>query len=137
MSEANILTCLRQDLELAWAAETAVDPDAWTSERPSTGQCAVTALIVNALFDGKILRFDLGVHGTHYGNLIELDGEIEYVDLTDDQFDFSWKHNSSEERSREELCSDASTFARFRVLSSRLSALWASEHTKNLDDKEL
>jgi hypothetical protein len=82
-----------RDVEAAvrqsWCAETCdpIDVPNWTPDRPSRGQCAVTALVVRDLLGGELLeaevRFrDGGRQGFHYWNrLAELD-----LDLTGDQF---------------------------------------------------
>ena len=49
----------------------------WNEENPSLGQCAITALIVNDIFGGEIMRC-MSSTVSHYYNLIE--GKI--VDLT-------------------------------------------------------
>lgn len=112
---------LRADLEIVWSADTAHDPTLWSLEVPSTGQCAVTALIVDALLGGEIVVCDLGEFGSHYANVID----EELVDLTADQFDFEVE-GLWETVSRESLIFDDGTFHRFTLLSARLQNLWAS-----------
>ncbi len=76
------LAVFRTELQRHWCAETSFWPDEWTPERPSFGQCAVTAMIVYDRFDGEMLRtVNEGV--IHYWNRV---GDID-VDLTRDQFD--------------------------------------------------
>ena len=78
------LAALRAELQQHWCAETSFWPDDWTPDRPSFGQCAVTAMIVHDRFGGEMLRtVNEGV--LHYWNLVD---DID-VDLTRDQFD-SW-----------------------------------------------
>lgn len=76
------LAALRTELQRLWCAETSFWPDDWTPDRPSSGQCAVTAMIVHDRFGGEMLRaVNEGV--VHYWNLVD---DID-VDLTRDQFD--------------------------------------------------
>jgi len=73
---------LRLRLEEAWSAETAVDTNCWQRQNPAEGQCAVTALIVQDIFGGELLRSTVrGI--SHYWN--QLHGG-EHVDLTLEQF---------------------------------------------------
>ncbi len=76
------LAALRTELRRRWCAETSFWPEEWTPDRPSLGQCAVTAMIVQDHVGGDILRtVNEGV--LHYWNRVEgVD-----VDLTRDQFD--------------------------------------------------
>lgn len=41
-------------LQAAWTRGTSFDPERWTPENPSWGQCAVTALVINDLFGGEL-----------------------------------------------------------------------------------
>ena len=70
-------------LRHAWRAETSFAPDEWTPSCPALGQCAVTALIVQDVFGGELLRGRLVV-GTHYWNRLPDGREI---DLTSEQFE--------------------------------------------------
>jgi hypothetical protein len=65
----------------AWTAATSADEN-WTPDNPALGQCAVTALIIQDLLGGQLLR---GMFGdvSHYWNLLP-DGT--QVDATRDQF---------------------------------------------------
>ena len=76
------LTALRSELQRHWCAETSFWPDGWTPDRPSFGQCAVTAMIVHDRFGGEMFRtVNEGV--IHYWNRVD---DID-IDLTRDQFD--------------------------------------------------
>lgn len=63
----------------AWSPATS---SGWLDESPARGQCGVTALLLNEMFGGDILKTPLP-EGTHFYNRIA----GERVDLTDKQFD--------------------------------------------------
>ena len=110
-----VLEDLRRQLRKAWCAQSAADPALWSVTRPSTGQCAVSALIVQERFGGRILRV-LVPGGSHYYNDV---GGVD-VDLTRDQFDEYLPTAAPEERTRGHLLANASTAARYRLLRDRL-----------------
>ena len=66
-------------LQASWSLKTSSQ---WLASNPARGQCNVTALLVNELFGGEILKTPLP-EGDHFYNRI--DGER--IDLTDVQFD--------------------------------------------------
>ena len=70
---------LKQLLIKSWNRDTCSKGlrDKWSNENPSLGQCAITALIVNDFFGGKIMRC-IASSGSHYYNIIN----DELVDLT-------------------------------------------------------
>jgi hypothetical protein len=86
------LARLEYMLGTAWSKETSSDPDNWTPENPSWGQCAVTALVVQDQFGGELrwAEAQLPDGGTvsHYFNKLVADasGEEQEVDLTRQQF---------------------------------------------------
>lgn len=108
---------LRRKFEAAWSAETAVSHADWTPERPSTGQCAVTALLVQDFYGGALLRAMAGDE-SHYWNRLSDGSEI---DLTRDQFDTDegWELDPVEERSREYVLSNRDTARRYELLRRR------------------
>jgi hypothetical protein len=63
----------------SWSIETSGN---WLPDNPASGQCNVTALLINELFGGEILKTPLP-EGDHFYNRI--DGER--FDLTASQFD--------------------------------------------------
>lgn len=73
-------------LEQAWCPMTSMERGSWSSENPSLGQCACTAMVVQDLMGGEIVRamVDLpsGEICSHYWNRLP-DGD---VDLTRQQF---------------------------------------------------
>ncbi|WP_040349484.1 hypothetical protein [Brevundimonas sp. BAL3] len=75
---APVLDELEGRLKAAWSMETATT---WTRGNPALGQCSVTALVVNDLLGGRILKTRVGPN-YHFYNLI--DGTR--VDLTSSQF---------------------------------------------------
>lgn len=76
------VTELERRLRAAWSRDTSYTPGAWSPERPSTGQCAVTALLVHDETGAKILKTRIVSDVTHFYN--ELDGRR--LDLTLDQY---------------------------------------------------
>lgn len=83
--------------------------DNWSEENPSLGQCAITALIVNDCFGGKIMRC-MASSGSHYYNLIE----DKIVDLTVSQFLGEVPlYEQGEERTREYILSNEDTKNRY------------------------
>lgn len=63
----------------SWSSKTSGQ---WLATNPARGQCNVTALLINELFGGQILKTPLP-EGDHFYNRI--DGRR--IDLTDIQFD--------------------------------------------------
>jgi hypothetical protein len=106
----NVLWSLRSVLEGLWSAETSVN-GTLDPERCSRGQCVPTALLVNELYGGDILR--TVVRGeSHYFNRVK---GVE-VDLTRDQFPL-WIDAGSTTRSREEILENESSRRRAALLS--------------------
>ena len=102
----------------AWSADTSAAPERWISGRPSTGQCAVTAVIVQQQFGGELLR-TINEGDSHYFNRLP-DG-LE-VDLTRDQFD-TWQPSAPvETRTVDYVLSNLSTLARYQRLVLRLGS---------------
>ena len=105
---------LMELLPYAWEKETCSPGlrNEWNEENPSLGQCAITALIVNDLFGGKIMRC-MASSGSHYYNLI--DNRI--VDLTVEQFLGEIpQYEKGEERTREYLLGNEDTKNRYLLL---------------------
>lgn len=50
---------LEKILKQCWSRETSTSPEGWTPENPAWGQCAVTALVVQDLFGGELMRASL------------------------------------------------------------------------------
>ena len=116
-------------LILAWNKETCSPglKSEWNKENPSIGQCAITALIVNDFFGGKIMRC-MTASGSHYYNLI--DNAV--IDLTVEQFlGVIPKYECGEERTKEYLLSNADTKSRYEKLLHNLKQL-----TKKIEVKK-
>jgi hypothetical protein len=89
-------------LRISWSADTAKQ---WSMERPASGQCNVTALLVHDLFGGELLKTGLA-DGDHFYNCIDgvrydftesqFDAPIEYADITAARFDAARGATSAE-----------------------------------------
>jgi hypothetical protein len=78
VSQPLLVDLIRQ----SWSRETAYDAAAWTRTNPASGQCAVTALVLQHYLGGELLRGQINGQ-EHYWNLLP-HGEI---DLTREQFE--------------------------------------------------
>lgn len=109
-------------IQRAWAADTA-HMGQWDPEQPAKGQCAVTALLVQELLGGGIVKADftdIEASGTHYWNMLP-NGQA--LDLTQAQFTAWVEFSSVQPRDREHLLRDPDTFARYKRLKDRLGLL--------------
>lgn len=109
---------LKKYLGDCWSYETCSPSlkNIWSKDNPSLGQCAITALIVNDLFGGKIMRC-MASSGSHYYNLIN----DAIVDLTEEQFlGETPLYSEGCERTREYLLSNEDTKERYILLSNLL-----------------
>jgi hypothetical protein len=52
---ASTLAEIEATIRAAWGRDTSDDPDEWSEENPSRGQCAVTSLLVRELLGGDIV----------------------------------------------------------------------------------
>ena len=109
---------LQMILELSWNYDTC-SPElksVYDNSNPSLGQCAVTALIVNDCFGGKIMR-TMTSTGSHYYNMVG--GAI--IDMTSNQFNSEIiNYKNGEERTREYLLTNDDTRNRYLLLSERV-----------------
>jgi hypothetical protein len=101
---------IAQALRRSWTPDTAYR-DTWRPDRRSTGQCAVTALVVQDYLGGTLRRAVLPGE-THYWNVLP-DGTE--VDLTRDQFD-SYNPTSIGEVTRDEIVAFPDTAHRYAIL---------------------
>ena len=69
---------IRSALAKSWSSQTAIQ---WKPDNPALGQCNVTALLIEELFGGRILKTKLQ-EGSHFYN--EVDGHR--YDFTNSQF---------------------------------------------------
>ena len=109
---------LKQLLSYSWQKETCSPGlrNEWNEDNPSLGQGAITSLIVNDIFGGKIMRC-IASSGSHYYNLID----DEFVDLTVEQFLGEIPdYDNGEERTREHLLSNEDTKNRYLLLKKNL-----------------
>ncbi|MGO8905188.1 MAG: hypothetical protein ACLQMH_06125 [Solirubrobacteraceae bacterium] len=116
---ANATLPLSQALRAAWESDTTADPERWSCGNPAWGQCAVTALIVQDLLGGQLLRCD-GPSGSHYWNRLPDGTEL---DLTRDQFHSGLRPRNIEERDRGYVLSYPETRRRYEALRTRVCAI--------------
>lgn len=109
-------------LRASWNHETCVNSSIWLPNVPATGQCAVTALVVQDYLGGELLRAmnPEGQSGSklvsHYWN--RLPGGRE-VDLTRGQF-WIWEPGEVVVRDRAYVLSNESTQLRYDRLRQRV-----------------
>ena len=107
------LSTLAEAIRRSWSGETSAEA-AWVADRPSVGQCAVTALVVQDYLGGDLVRAIVG-GVSHYWNRLP-DGTT--VDLTRDQFT-SFQPVDIGLRAREYVMSFPETTLRYRILADR------------------
>ncbi|WP_158296601.1 YunG family protein, partial [Nocardioides albidus] len=95
----------------SWSRHTSNDPDNWSPNLPEVGQCAVSALVVQSVLGGDLLRAKVG-DVSHYWNLLPGGRE---VDLTRGQFD-TFEPVDVSVREREYVLSFPDTADRYRLL---------------------
>ncbi len=112
-----LLSDIGRIISACWNRRTSYDPAGWSSRNRAWGQCAVTALIVQDLFGGVVLRgFVNGIE--HYWNRLPNEEE---VDLTRAQFANVHEVVSVAPASREFILASPSTAARYTELKRRVS----------------
>ncbi len=106
-------------IEKSWGKDTAYHKDApyWTPENPARGQCAITALLINEYYGGKIISgvSDEGIY--HFWNVIN----GEKVDLTEEQFDKKLNFNNITTWTREDLLETGDVLERYKILKKRFA----------------
>ncbi|KIF77198.1 hypothetical protein QR77_31710 [Streptomyces sp. 150FB] len=84
-----LLTDIERALRDSWSAETCTPEfrPRWSSDNPARDQCGVTAMVVNDLLGGELIRGEVHVGGerTDYHWWNRLGSGIE-IDLTREQF---------------------------------------------------
>ena len=104
----SLFTALRR----AWSRSTSADPGGWAPDNPAWGQCAVTALVVQDILGGRLVR--AAVNGmSHYYNLLDTG---EQIDLTLEQFPAGSSLEDQAFREREYVLSFADTARRYQLL---------------------
>lgn len=119
----SMVTAVKMAVGMSWCWETASPGDApeWSEENPAKGQCAVTALLVQEVLGGDLMRCVVEGFGSHYFNRLP-DGTI--VDLTRKQFPEGTVVPDGEPRDREyvlesEPARNAETPERYELLRTR------------------
>lgn len=128
--EVNI-NFLRQAFSKSWSRKTSYPKtrDQWSPENPAFGQCAVTSLIVQDLFGGKLV-YNKDYH--HYWNILD-DGTT--IDLTKIQFGKNVKIDNHELVTREYILESAAaaraeTPERYALLKQKVEKLLFVETEK-------
>ena len=104
----------------AWSKETSADPSRWSPTNPASGQCAVTALVVQDFLGGELLRALVG-HVSHYWNLLPSGREL---DLTIGQFGpMPPAANEIAHRARSYVLSFVETQRRYEILRDRVASI--------------
>ncbi len=100
-------------LNFAWTKETCLPTlrDDWSNDNKCLGQGTITALIINDIYGGKIVRTSTSV-GDHYYNVI--DDKI--VDLTARQIPEEPQYEYFSEVNRDELLSNDDIKERYTLL---------------------
>lgn len=105
-------------LNVSWGKDTAYrkDVDNWSENNPALGQCAITALLFNELYGGKIYSgvSDTGV--VHYWNRRF---GIKY-DFTKQQFKEKLHFRKITKWSRDEILATGNVLERYELLKSRV-----------------
>lgn len=103
-------------ISACWNRRTSYEPERWSKANRAWGQCAVTALVVQDLLGGVVLRgFVNGIE--HYWN--RLPNQLE-VDLTRVQFPSIREIAQVSPVSRESILASAWTTRRYEVLRRRV-----------------
>lgn len=80
---------VEQALRASWSMETSDDPEGWSPENPALGQCAVSALVIRAIYGGDIVIagvLDRDGERTPDGHAWNVLPSGEQVDFSFDQF---------------------------------------------------
>ena len=109
---------IRAAIEPGWRADTSWKASIWIADRPSTGQCAVTSMLVQDVLGGDLVHTT--VNGIpHFFNRLPSGQEI---DLTRDQFDPPLRIVGHDIAPRSRLNHSTSTVQRYQRLRSRVGA---------------
>ena len=115
-----MLNELEEILRKCYSKETTYykNREEWSRKNPTSGQCAITALIVQDYFGGTIHRVKVK-NETHYFNIIN----EQIVDFTKEQFEVKNVqviYDNSELINRGELLANADTLQRYNMLKKKL-----------------
>lgn len=83
------LADVEQALRASWSMETSDDPEGWSPENPALGQCAVSAIVIRAVYGGDIVIatvLDRDGERTPDGHAWNVLPSGEQVDFSFDQF---------------------------------------------------
>ena len=108
---------IQEAVERAWSTDTAYGD--WTPDVPSLNQCAVTALIVQDLFGGQLLRCEMSDGDSHYWNRLPSGVQL---DLSTPQFEHTEAQPLRETviiRERDYVLSFPETEKRYKLLRQR------------------
>lgn len=110
------IAIMTETIRRSWCRDTSATPELWSPALPSRGQCAVTALVVQDILGGVLLRT------TNFGESHYLNGLVDgsYLDLTGDQFEVQ-AYTPFEERSREYVLGNLNTVKRYSLLLRRIA----------------
>jgi hypothetical protein len=109
LSEESLYKLFRK----CWARRTSFDPAGWTLSNPAWGQCAVTALVVQDLLGGDLLRCDVAGSRHYWNSLPSSDQEL---DLARHQFSGRIKPRGVDRRERGYVLSFPDTRRRYKLL---------------------
>lgn len=99
-----------------WSRDTSSVPDEWTPQNPARGQCAVSALVIQDILGGDLLRTTVSGE-SHYLNRLPDD---QIVDVTLEQFGTSIYDDEPVKRDREYVLSFPDTASRYELIRSRI-----------------
>jgi len=118
----------RRIFEKHWNKETSYS-DNWESSNPSIGQCAISALTFQDIFEGEICKIKVNNNESHYFNLIS----DNIYDLTADQFHGSLNYNDKVVVDRETILKNKETNDRYLLFKNSVF----KELKKKLPKKEI
>jgi hypothetical protein len=119
MDQIAATVALIEKIAPAWSKETSATPESWRPGNPAAGQCAVTALVVQDIAGGELLRCVVDGHVSHYFNRLPDGTEI---DLTRSQFKGRSHFSEPEIRNRSYVLSYPATAARYELLKERIGS---------------
>ncbi len=114
--ERKAIKGLESLLDKSWSKETSNDPDNWSQTNKAYGQCAITALIVQEVFGGELMRTETlssEKKVSHYYNKLP-NGDI--IDLTRKQFPEGTAFSEPQSRERSYVLSYLPTEKRYNLL---------------------